>query len=176
MHRTSQSTIETCFAGKNFCQSSVYKETACQFFGCTVKVFFYHCQYSSIKERFHNFHQLLVIEFVYCRHTFCKDFAVRTVTTKNKIINCQRPCHTNGSRFLSDRQVSRAGVVIRSSIVFSFGFDQIDHGFKLTNQHHVMINGFKFFVGKITFFVFDGFLILINWNRLKFHKTRLTCY
>ena len=65
-------------------------------------------------------------------------------------------------------------MVVRRSVVFSFDLDKIEHGFKLTNQCHIMINSFEFIIGEIFLFIFYRFLILIDRNWLKFYKTRLT--
>ena len=176
MHRAAQPTIEACGTRKNFGKRSVNKETTCEFFSGSVEILFHNCQYRAIKKRLHNIGEFLVAQFVDSRHTFGQNFAVRAVAAEDKILNAKCPGHTNCCRFLPDRQVSRTGVIVRSSVVFTLGFNEVQHGFELANQRHIVINGFEFIVGKKPFFVFYRFLVLIYGNWLKFHKTGFPCF
>jgi len=58
-------------------------------------------------------------------------------------------------------------MIVRHALVFSFGFDQVEHGLKLADQDHVVENGFKLVVGEIRPFFLHGFAVLVDRNGLK---------
>ncbi|MPN25523.1 hypothetical protein SDC9_172935 [bioreactor metagenome] len=99
---------------------------------------------------------------------------MRTVTSENKIIHAQRPGHTYCRRLLSDGQVGGTGVVIGRTIVLSLNLYQINHRLEFTDQYHIVVDRFELLCGKIFFFLFYCFPVLVDRYRLKLHKPRFT--
>ena len=49
----------------------------------------------------------------------------------------EREGHADGRRFLADREVRRAGVVVGDALVGALGLDLVEDGLELANRAHV---------------------------------------
>jgi len=142
VHGTTQAFVKTGFTGKDFGQCAVDQKAAGQFLGGAFEVFADNLEDGAAEEVFHDGLQVGIVRLVDGAHTFGQDFAVAAVATENEIVDAQGKGHTDSGRFLSNGQVGGAGVVIGYSLVFAFGFYQVEHGLELTDQHHVVQYGF----------------------------------
>src|SRR5690554_6627307 len=59
-------------------------------------------------------------------------------------------------------------MIVWNFVVFAPGLDEVQHGFKLTNNHHVVVNSQEIFPAEVIHLFFNGFVVLVNWNGVKF--------
>src|SRR5664280_2982102 len=63
-----------------------------------------------------------------------------------------------------------SGVIIWYPIIFICCFDEVQHGFKFPDHHHIMVNPDKIFTAVYLFFLFNRFIVLVYRNFPKFDE------
>ena len=105
---------------------------------------------------------LSVIQFLNRAETLSQDFSMAAVRPEDEIIDRKCISHTNGGSLLTDRKVSRTRVIVGNTAVLAGSFDQVQHGFKFANHHHVVVDTDQIIVRKILFFLLNGLVVLVN--------------
>jgi len=90
--------------------------------------------------------------------------------TENIIINFKGISHSDCRSFLSDRQMSRSGMIIRYTIIFIGCFYEVEHGLKFPDNHHIVINPYEIFATENLLFLSNCFIVLVNRYFSKFEE------
>ncbi len=69
-----------------------------------------------------------------------EDLAVAAVRAEDVVLGAQEIGLADGGRFLADRQVRRAPVVVLDALVVAFLLDAVEHGLELADDRHVAVD------------------------------------
>ncbi len=141
MHRAAKPLLKTCFSGKNFGKCSVNKKIDCHFFYVVMlSALFNSFQHNSTHVRFHYTNQFFVIQFLNSRKTFSQYFSMTSVRAVYMIIPVKQVCLTDRRSLLPYRKMSRSRMLILFPLVFSGGFNKVEHNLEFTDDCHIPVN------------------------------------
>ena len=168
VHGAAQTLVEAGGTGKDFSQSAVQQEVLGQILDVAgVVVLFNDVQDGTVQEFLHDVVYFGVFQLVDGGQTLCQDFTVGSVRTEGEVVDVQAVSLTNSGSFLTDGQVSRAGVVISYTVVFALYLDFVEHGFKLTNGTHIVVDTHEISLGIDLLFFFQGLAVTAQRNAFK---------
>ena len=141
VHGAAQTLGEAGFAGKQLGYNAVEEEGARHFLnGLKFAVVFHNAKGGAVPGGLHDAHQLFVAELFNAGKPFCQNVGMGAVRTEDKIVFVKKISLTYRSRLLADAEVSGAGMTVMYAVVFAGGFDEVDHGLKLADNSHIVID------------------------------------
>ena len=101
---------------------------------------FDHAQRRAVQVGLHDLHQGVVAQLGDGREALGQDLAVAAVRAEDEIVGRQVEGHADRRRFLADREVGRAAVVVLDAFVDAFLLDAVEHGLELADGDHVAVD------------------------------------
>jgi len=171
MHAAPQPFVKAGFAGEDLGQGSVYQEFHGQLPGGSRMAGQHWPERGSAEMIFHDGGQLLLPELVNRRQSLGKDLSMTAVRPEDEVIHRQGVGHPHRSGLLTYRKMGRPGMIVSHSAVFTPDLDQVQHGLKLPDDHHVTVYPQQIVIGEMIPFLFNAPGILVNRNRGELHES-----
>ena len=141
VHGAAQTLGEAGFAGKELSHYAVEEEGARQvLYGIVFAVVLNGAQGGAVPGGLHYAHQLVIAELLDAGETLCQNIGMGAVRTEDVVVLVQQVSLSYRGGFLADAKVSGARMAVSYTVVFAGGFDQVDHGLKLTDDRHIVID------------------------------------
>ena len=117
----------------------------------------------------HDRHQRLIVELVNRREALRQDFAVRTMGAVDVVIRVEQIGLSDGRRFLADRQMRRAAMVVGDVLEMPLFLHRVEHLLERADDHHVALDphqvGLRHGPGRQL--VGHAAIVLVERNRLE---------
>ena len=162
MHRAAQPAVESRIPREDLAIGSVDKSAEGDLPSRALELILDRTQHGSVAVRLENLRQLRFGKLADAGKTFGENLAMAAVRTKNKIFGPEGKGHADRGRFLSDRQMSRSGVVIRNTLIGALGLDFVEDGFELTDRAHVLPDLQKICRGVVPQFLFERAIVSVD--------------
>ena len=90
----------------------------------------------------------LVVELVDCRQALGQDFAVGTMRAEDVVVDVEQVGLADGGRFLTDRKVGRAAVIVGDVFEMPLLLDRVEHLLERADDHHVALDAHEIGLGE----------------------------
>ena len=169
VHRAAETAVEAGGSCEYLCECAVEEEVDRELLDVAGNLFLAlnYLENASAEEFLHDVVKLFIGELVDGGKSLCKDLAVAAVRTEGKVVDVEAVGFTYCRCFLTERKVSRAGVVVFNAVVNALGLDLVEHGLELADDTHVAVDAKHIVLGVDLLFLCEGLVVLTYGNVFK---------
>ena len=162
VHRAAQTHMEAGLAGEYLGKCSVkYKADSELLDRINRAHLLYRPQRRAAQEAFHDLGQLLVGELLYGGKRLGEYLAMASVRTELVVVWRHQIRLTDAGGFLTDGQVSGAGIGGLDAVIYLLGLDRGEHGLELAQDGDIPVNADKLLVLEVFALLSDGFVVSV---------------